>query len=358
MARKKRKMTSNNNTMWVVILILVAVVGMMFGSNFFGSVADTPSSLRDAELASATLTCPTDGDTSLTIDVRNILNTTGTEGFDATVYVLAEDGSIVTSITDTTNPTAATVTCGFKYALAVVRADGENGDNSQVQSILAKPSGSNAVVEGGQVYFTADRSNMGLTLGVEQHGVLQFRVYDNVDARFAYDTGDTDNTAFEADGTTFTDGDNSTAFAVGSGGYIDFRIDMQSTGTDTNANDAYMLVAVEAPVNIWDEPTIKFENTVLSDVKTSALSANELIGLTDYEYVYKIDAKLLDDVYSMDFYMKALAGADPTADVQIDFFPAGNFLKTDGTGIMTGSHVDDSAKTAVFTTQDVTVDIS
>lgn len=297
--------------------------------------------------------CPTDGDSSVIVNVYNKLNTSGTENYDTTFYILNEDGSIETSGTDTTSPSAVTIDCGRNYELVVVASDSDGGDNTKIIS-----SNIGTVTSKGTVKFKADQSNMNFRLMMSQHGVLQFKIYDNEDARYAYDTGDADNTAWEADGTTFTDGDNTTAFAVGVGGYVDFTIKIQGTGVDTDNQDQYILIAVEAPVTEWDEPSVRFNGGKLTDIKDTGLNSDEVKGLSSYEYVYKISDNLEDDINSLDFYMQATGSANPSTDLQIDLFPAGWYLQTGGQTLAVSASQNDASKTVVYTTQDITVDIS
>lgn len=352
--------------MWNYILVgfLIVAVGWIAYSMNGGKELSIPGVGGDDKgdgLTGAVVSmagCPDDGDTSLFIEAQNILNTTGAEEFDVTLHVLNEADQIVTTITDTTSPSATDIPCGYVYKLAVEASDSDSGDNSNVQSIITSPTGSKVNVVNGMVEFEADRSRMDIKLGVEQHGLLQFKAFDHVDAIFAYDTGDADNTVFETDGVTYTDGDNSTAFAISSGGYLHFRFDIQGTLADTDSEDAYMLVAVEAPVDKWNEPSLKYNNEKLVDIKDSGLTNHEQTGLNSYEYVYKIESDFRDDINELSFYMKTCDGCDPTADVEIDLFPAGTYLKTDGSGVAVGAHKDDSTKTVVFTTQDITIDVS
>lgn len=54
-----------------------------------------------------------------------MLNTTGTEVYDVALYLLDSEGGIVTTITDTTAPTATILTCGYEYKVAVVASDSD-----------------------------------------------------------------------------------------------------------------------------------------------------------------------------------------------------------------------------------------
>jgi hypothetical protein len=357
-AKKVSSKKSDSIKVGSAIVGLLAIAGMIWAPALFpdfigNAVKDSKAQstgLQNQELALSGA-CPTDGDSSIKVNVYNKLNTSGSENYDTTIYVLDEDGAIVDIISDTTSPSATTVNCGGTYYLAAVASDSDGGDNSMVRSTNI------GTVTDGKVKFKAEKSNLNFILELSQHGVAQFALYDNVDARFAYDTGDASNSGYEADGTTFTDGDNATAFAMTAGSYLDFTIKMQGTGVDTDVQDAYILVGVEAPVTEYNEPTVKFEGVKLSDIKDSGLTSDEVKALANYEYVYKITSKIEDDPHDIGFYIKA-TDANPSTDLQIDFFPAGNFKATSAQVVKTGAAQDDSSKTVVYTTQDVTIDVS
>lgn len=338
-----------------LVVVVLAVVTMSYSMN---NSTQEQSATTDAIVKVLANNCPDDGDTSFKLDVHNPLNETGSENYDVTYYILGDDGSVVDSGTDTTTPDVKTIDCGQAYKLVVISADGASGDNSVIKSILAKPSGSDAKIVDGALTFTADRSNLNLKIGVDQHGTLKFKAYDNEDAIYAYDSGDADNTAWETDGITYTDGDNATAYAVSSGGFLDFVFKIKGNEDDTDAMDKYMLIAIEAPVTAWNEPSVKWNGQLLTDVSDSDLTSFEDKALSGYEYVYKITDAIKDDIHEMDFYMETCSGCDPTADVEVDFFPAGNYLSTNGVEVLTGASKDDSSNTAVFTTQDITIDVS
>jgi len=356
MYKKGKAYMSGGHIVALVLIILAAFGGLMYFMNKQSATAAKEVTERVAETAADN--CPDDGDTSLKITVYNLLNETGSESYDVTMYILGEDGGIVETITDTTTPATTTIDCGYDYTIKAIAADGASGDNSQILSLLAKPTNSDAKVEDGVIKFSADRSNMNLKVGMEQHGTLQFKLYDNEDARYAYDTGDSSNTDWETDGVTFRDGDNATAFSIGSGGFLDLTLKVKGVQTDTDFQDAYVLIAVEAPVDKWNEPSVKWDGKTLEDISDSGLTSYEDKKLSSYEYVYKITDSIEDDIFDLDFYMEACAGCDPTADVEIDFFAAGNYLSTSGVEVKTGAAKDDSSNTVVYTTQDVTIDVS
>lgn len=343
-----------------VVSGIIAILGvlMLFGAlpwmktDYVAGWFSKPASVTQPELTSDFAGCPTDGDTSVTLNVYNVLNTSGSENYDVGYYVLDASNNIVTSGSDTTSPSSFTVNCGQNYKLAVVASNSDGGDGSQIKSTNI------GTLTNGMVSFAADRANMNFNLEMSQHGLLQFKLYDNTNARFAYDTGDIENSAFELDGVTFTNGDNSTAFALGAGGYLDTVLKVQGNGVDTDFQDAYVLIAVEAPVTEYDQPSVKFNGVTLSDIKGTGLNADEVKALSGYEYVYKITAPMQDDISDVAFYIKATGAANPSSDVEVDFYAAGNYKATAAQTIKTGAVQDDSSKTVVFTVQDVTIDVS
>lgn len=303
---------------------------------------------KDLNLAGA---CPTDGDVSVKVNVYNPLNTSGSENFDATTYIMDDKGVIQNTISDTTSPTAETLNCGETYTIAVVASDSDGGDDSLIRSTNL------GSISDGRVTFKADRSNMNFNLEVAQHGVLEFALYDNVDARFSFDTSDASATGYEGDGVTFRDGDNATAFAVGAAGKLDFTLKLEGTAADTSFGDYYTLVAVEAPVSEYQEPQVKYDGVTLLNIKGS-LTADEVTQFADYEYVYKITDKIQStDTHELGFKISATS-ADPSTDLQIDFASAGNYKATSSQTVKNGAAKDDSSHSVVYTVQDVTIDVS
>jgi len=350
-------------TMFAVIFVMVIVAIVVLQSLGFlavtGGAPGAPPGEKPEFWVDASA-CPDDGDTSFIVQMFNSLNDTGAETFDVTGYLYQQDPETgewdyVTSLTDFTNPSAVTIDCGYRYRLCTVAADADGGDNSVIKAIKT---GTGYIDSMGCAVFEAKRSNVYVNLDGEQHDVLNFRMYDNVDARYAYDSGDASNTDWEADGVIFRDGDNATAFAVGSGGYLDFCIELKSPTTDEDFADAYVLVLIEAPLDKWNEPTVTYDGTVLEDIKDSGLTPEESDAFSSYEYVYKITGDIKDKVHKLCVYMEACSGCDPTADVEVDFASAGNYLSVDGVTVKQGAAKDDSANTAVFTIQDVTIDVS
>ena len=300
-----------------------------------------------------TKACPEAGSTNITVNLYNGLNTTGSETFDANIVLYSDGGDYQTGTDTTANDFI--VNCGEEYTLTMRSSDGFAGDNSQIEKVLI---GKNAKVENGNVVFTPTGSVYSLRIQGTQHGVLEFRAYDNTNAAYMYDNSDAVRTGYEGDGVNFTSTtDNATATAVGSGGELDITFDVRANATDQEFVDSYALILVEAPVATWNEPNLKLDGVKLVNVKGS-LTTHEEKQFSGYEYIYKVTTPIDNDGVKLDFQMKALAGVNPSVDPQIDFASAGNYLSVDGIHVYTGAADDTTTAAVVYTVQDIIIDIS
>ncbi len=340
------------------VVVVLAVLGTMWATGNLGAastVAPGTGGTGTGGGSSLAGACPDDGDTSLKLDVANVLNDTAAETFDVVGY-LYSDGGDFQSVSDTTAGTA-TINCGETYTMAIVRADANNGDNSRLEKVI---NGAGATIEGGVVKFQPLQSTYSLRLGARQHGTLEFRARDVDAGQNVYDSSDAITTDFEGDGVLFESvTSNTSAIAVGAGGSLHYEIEARSSGIDTDFNDYYTLVLVEAPVTTWKTPTVKIDGVKMTDVK-GQLTTEEARQYSGYEYVYKIDKPILDGSEGMkvDVLLEALSGTDPSTDPEVDFASAGRFLSTDGINTKVGAADDTSSTAVVFTVQDTAIDIS
>jgi len=332
------------------IVMLAALMLVLAGCQ----PASTVTVVQEKQALAVASNCPANTDSvSLILNAYNELNTTGSENFDSTAYVLNKDNKIVASFTDLTTPTAVSIPCGQEYHV-VMKSDATT--NGEIVSIRDSTVPS-AVVKDGALYFTADTATSTISFDVRQHGVLEFKLYDNLNARFAFDTGDATATEYEADGVTFTNGDNATAFAVGAGGKLNLRLDFEGTGSDDDFQDAYTLIAVEADDTIWQDPSFRLNGQKLTDVSDS-LVGDEAKKLSGYEFVYRFDTPVENDVNAIEMQFEAQAGQNPTADIEVDMYSAGNLKKTASSQILTAICGDDASRTVTHAIMDVTVDVS
>lgn len=356
MVKKSNKKASMTATNWLLAIIVVVLIVAIFGKGMFFSAGQTsPEQEALTEALSQDLSCPDDGDTSLTLNIYNPKNTSGTENYDAEITFYGVDGSIVRG-TDSTDG-AYTLNCGVKYDLVVESADGASGDNTNIVTYYGNDE-SVLLNEDGSLTFTALGSTQAMAVGVSQHATVEVKVYDNEDARFAYDSGDASNSEFEGDATIFRDGDNATAFALtNDGDFLDLKFTVRSVQTDTEFGDLGFYIAVEAPVTEYDEPTVSFDGKSLSDIKGSGLNAYETKQLSNYEYVYKVDASIVRQAKDLGFYIEA--NADASTDVEIDLVAIGKADSTQNpNNIVVSSANDNSGATTIYSVMDFTVDVS
>jgi len=347
-----------------ILLIAATVVGSM--TNWFGFGGTSATIGADGKKVvdsdgTVLQNCPTDGDTSLKIDVKNVANESG-EAIDVTGYLYKiVDGSeeYVVAISDTTAPTASTVDCGYKYAFKTVSASGAAGDTSVV---LKKLSGDDDVeITNGILYFTADSSAENIIVSMESHASLNCRLYDNNQRAFVWDTSDVSGTDYETDGVNFTTTASNTSAMDETLG-INVQYQCKAVETDTNYQDRGVLVLIEAPSTLWATPTVRANGVNLQEVKSS-LNSNEVLAYADYEYVFLIPQSVniydAGDGVNIDVFMDLAAGVSAaTADLEVDFAPRGSVLSKDLVNVIVGTTVkDDSSRTVVHTLFDSIIHI-
>ncbi|MFA5091545.1 MAG: hypothetical protein WC483_02970 [Candidatus Paceibacterota bacterium] len=355
----------------IIVVALLAIVA--FGAYFVGQGnADQDLSQGGREdsgpvkIPSQGVNCPTDGDTSVALDVVNVLNPTTSEGVDVTarLYEVNPDGteSFAVKVTDTTSPTASTIDCGKMYVVKLESTDGASGDNSVFKVIKSAPEGS--YIKNGDLYFLADDGNVPLEVGIEQQATLQGNMYNNKVRAAMYDTGDADSSDYETDGVTFSSTtNNATATAVGSGGLLDMTLTVQAVQTDTNWNDRGTWILIDATSSVWDTDNalLTVNGETLTDA-TEEMTKQEKDAWSGYELAFLYDGDITNiKEAAIRLKMNADSGVDPGSsdDVQIDIGARGSYLKTaSSNSLAVGGVKDDSSATVVRTIYDTTVDIS
>lgn len=353
--------------MAVWLLLVVVIIGVAgFSANQFGLFSATDSELDDSEQITGVQTldsCPTDGDTSATITVQNVLNETTTETYDmgVTLFSLNANGveEWASDITDTTAGTL-TLNCGGSY---VIRGLSSQSGSDSAYVLSASGMSSEVIEDGKAVKITATKSSEALKIQTKKHGTLKFKAFDNLNNGWIYDAADASATDYELTGVTLksTTG-NTTAMAIGTDEEIDVTLKVRSVEADSDFADLGMYIAVEGSTSVWQEPTIKFDGATLSNVK-GQLSEDEVIYFADYEYVFRVltpaDGRLIENSdHDLDFQMAARSGVNPSTDVDIDFVSIGSSSATIGDTVIYGAVTDASTPVVVFTRQDVTLDIA
>lgn len=340
----------------MIVIIFIVVLGL---AAYLGSKEGLFSAGGGDEGEPQQNNCPDDKDTTLYIDVYNDLNETGAENFDVTGYLYQKrsgDWSYEAVIGDTTNSNGTTIDCGYDYKFCAVRTNADGGDNSVFRKVAGDASD---IDSQGCILFSALESNVRISAETEQHDILNFRLFDNEDNRFAFGNLTTLGTTWlTVANTTFHDGDNTTAFAVAAGGYLDYCIQLRGPTVDEDFSDAYVLLFIDANVNAWDEPTVRYDGTLLQDISDTGLTDYEQDQWSTYEYAYRIEGDIGDTLHEVCVYLPTCSGCNPTLDVWNVFAAAGNYLSTDGRTVLQGAADDTSTNAVVFTIQEVIMDVS
>lgn len=351
--------------MILVILVAALALGMMGLSVMYmmnGGAKQPGSFARPSQ--DQTVDVSRCGDTKSSTLTTTLYNgedeSAGT--FDAAGVLEGSSGHHV-SITDTTAGTA-TVNCGETYILKLISADGDQGDNSRIEGIIAAGSIPNAKLVDGGVQFTVDAPNVALNIVGSQHGVLEFRMYSDSNNALMYDSGDATNTDWETDGVTFeSTTNNATATAIGSGGEVEITLQFRSTRTTTDFSDFGYWILLDEPTTEYVNPRCDLNGVALMDSKDSTsggrkFSSSEAIAFSGYEYAYYLDKPVIDSTNKVHCLVKAISGVDASTDVQIDFAAVGQSVANDGVSIQRGANDDDASATTIFAIQDTTLDVS
>ena len=349
-----------NNLMGIMALTLIVLVG---GLLYLGYGMKTTNNVISPNGGSGTVintgSCPADGTTDLKIDVKNIDNKTGSEGFDVTGYLYKiVDGKeqYVTTISDTTSPSATSIDCGAEYVFKPIGTDGASGDSSNIVKVLS----GNAQIKDGNLYFTADTPTDNLVIGMEQHATLECRAWDNNQGAFTYDSSDATNTDYELTGVTWEGTSNTTKIDETLG--LDYDLQCVAVQSDTNYNDRGIIVLVKAPTSTWQEPVVYANGVKLAEATTS-LNSYELRAYgSTYQYAFIIpeNVAIKSGANGIDLRVKMnlLDGvASSSADPQILLVPRTQYLSTlDGITVKQGAVEDDSSTTQIYTGYTMTFD--
>lgn len=338
-----------------ILLIAAVIVAVLLGTGYIG--IGTFQTLVPGQPGPdvGVGTCPSDGDTTITLTLINGEDeSAGT--FDATGYFLDSAGNVAITVTDTTAGTA-TINCGEKYTFKLIAADGDQGDNSKVASLSGVSGGTAKVVDGG-VELTASKGQMTMNMVGAKHAVIEARLFSNSNNAYFYDTGDAATTDYEVSGITFSSTtDNTTATAVGSGGQFETSLEYRSTRATTDFSDFGYWILLDADASDYDKPSCYLNGGLLTNAK-GQMTEKESQQFSAYEFAYKADGKVIDDLSYLRCNWKALAGVDADADVKIGMAAIGNTLANNGVSIQRGATDDDSSATVSYAVQLYTIDVS
>jgi hypothetical protein len=357
------KTAKKNGWKYFAIFVIAALVfgggGYLLYEKGVFQQSQIDSAEQDATESSAY--CPDTKQTTATITLKNLEDDTTDDTFDATGYLYKVNDGVEEydqSITDTTAG-SATLDCLQTYRLYLVSADGDEGDNAKIVKVV---SGAGAVVgEGGKyVEFTPSGRSYTLKLGGERHGVLEFKMFDNVNNGWMFDTVDATAGDYEVEGTQFnttTTGDAD--LTVGAIDEVDVTLYFRSTKTNTSFDDFGYYILIEAGTDtatVWQKPTLTLNGVQIESV---ALAGDEARQFQSYDWAFFVPNNDISDAQNtLRINMKPQTSQNPSTDLQWDFAAVGQFLSVDGSSIKQGAARDDTSATVVFAVQDSGLNIA
>ena len=343
---------ANNNMLW---LIGAVVVIYLVSTGGFGGTGTGTGSGTGTTQPPTTTACPTDGDSSLFLDVLNSANETASEGIDTTAYiyeVIGAQKTLVATLTDTTSPSATSINCGGNYEIGLVSSDGANGDNSRIKEIKSGVGGS---IVNGNLMFMADSINEVFKVGIDQKATLNCRAKDNIGDGLMFDASDSVATDYEVDGVNFTSTTNNVTSLDETSGF-DVNLECKAIQTDTNFNDRGIVVLVEMPTSEWNKPSAWINGQSLTEVKGS-LNGNEQTAYTNYEAAFVIPETVLAKDGAEGFTLRVASNLKPgvaasTSNIEVDLAPRGQYLSIDGFTLKVGAVTDAASPAQVVTLYD------
>lgn len=366
----------------VIALIAMGFAGFQVYDRYFTAPSQQPLSIVGngggaQEVLSSGNNCGTARTTTVTFSQTNGLNATGSEPYNSTCYVYKVGASgTETYVTTQTNTAGGTMSadCNQLYRMYCVSTDSNGGDSGHIESvagdglkIISVKDNKQRDVPGAGIEFLTNAPTYSVTWKGKQHATLQLRAKDMLSGDLMYDEADSSTADYETDGVNFTSTvGNTTATAVGSGGTLWVREELQSTDIDTDFSDFGFYVGVQAASATWDSnsASAKFENsngavTTLTNLKGNLDSDENLLFDTVYQYVYFVPDSVKQDSAYLEFKVKAFSGVNPgvTDDVGIDFISKGAALRTTGesAGVRFSASTDASSKSAIFTIIDTNI---
>jgi hypothetical protein len=312
--------------------------------------------------------CPDNRQTVVTINVRNVLNTSGQEIFDMNAILTDLDTGTTTEITDTTAGTV-TLSCGHKYKIQGKSADGASGDNSCFVGIDGTPGAKvNPQVSGCDVTFTTVGQAFTLNLQGTQHATLEYRVFDNEANAFLDVAGSDVGTGYQQDGTDFESSTDGSAFAIGAGDDFSLTFYIRTVQADTEFSDRGTIIALVLPTTVYDKPSLTWDGQPLTEVGASALTSEEQRALTStYQYFYLLPPNAFNDirnprqiVHKLELNGRSLPNVDPgtSDDIQVDFIARGAYESISGIDVVkVGARDDSSSFNPIFATMDFGIQV-
>lgn len=342
----RRKSVSAQGLMTLMIIILIAIVGLVAWVIIEPTGTDvTPSGGQPVDGAS----CPDSLATDFEADCLNQLNASGSDYLGCALKAVPDNDFTQTKSytcdTDSSRTSSVDLKCGHSYVIY--------GTATQ-DSVNSFEPVSIGVVEGlisPEVFQGTEFSS------------LKAKAYDNLNKAFLYDSADASNSDYENVAVTFkSTTDNATATAMGIGDLEDVTFIVQTQGSvgQFGNKDVGVYVAVDADKTDYDEPTLYFDGSLLTDIKGSGeMSSDDEATLSSYEYIFKIPDNIKNQPRNVRMVLQGKAGVNPDVDVVLRFVAKGYYVGVDGVTIYKDAFNRASAsQIATATAQTLTWDIS
>lgn len=347
-AVKKKDLMKGVGALAVVFALLVVFGAVQIGPFSTGLPSAQPS---PAAVTTTTSTCGSTGVT--TIYGRAPDQSSVTTSFLAGLtYLVGTDGIINPLVNPQTLGTGgwtalnSSVPCSQSYSLAVATTAG-------------------SIAGGKSAEFTVDR--IGVQKEVPTYALAAAKIFVKdltTDTRnyVGYDNIETTNSS-----TAFVDLNLSTVLStaddtdttIGTDGYIDSEVQIKC-GTANKwvvapGEELYICVDIGAN-NHWQEPVLSWNGKKLTSagVKTS-LSADDQNALNAYEYCYDAGSQGIGDTANtLNVYIKARSGVNPSDDPIIGFYGKGLFKSSKVDKILEGLYTDANTQVLVVASTEYT----
>lgn len=349
----------------VAVIILAALLFLNTGGN--SGKADTvlnptpQPTLPPAQAATKSL-FGDDGKGIYRPAIYNSMNSTATEYLSATmrVYKLVNNVEVFYG-------TVVTQTGGIQASgTGTLSIEGYDSTGNLQKYVAYVPATDGTITSARYTFDAAE--DVAAEYPVPKQATLLFKVYDNENRGYVGETSELTAAygGLVATGRTFfSTTSNSSGYAVGAGGLVDYKIYFETNGTASTATqfeDQIFIVGVDAQdLSDYDEPSLTMDGAVVT--KLNPGEYNDKIKNLGYDYIYKITVNgkplhVASTFKKLDIQVNAKGSVDPTDDIKVGFFTGGYFKQTVGSAMLMDTHKDDSAQTGVFTVQDVTLSIA
>ncbi|MFC1591696.1 hypothetical protein ACFL43_04155 [Thermodesulfobacteriota bacterium] len=286
--------------------------------------------------------CGANKDTAMNFVTVNPLDEDGTPSYPAVALKIIKEsgaGALSTYTTDTDGTFASaslSQNCGESY-------------------VVYSPASINATASGKWDYTTS-QPNDNLLLEVDQLDHISVKAYDNVNHGAVYSIHDTSYEDMATASVTFkSSADNSTAYAMATGGELDMSFTMK-TATQRTWGDLKNYIALDADkTDFASTPVVMFEGQALTEIGKGALDPEDAGYLSSYEYVYALPYDIGESTSELRVKVQAKSSIDPDVDIVIR--PIAESYWVDGTQVKKSIFKNDGTE-VLMTARTITVDIS